>query len=406
MINAKESLSEVITKLRGKFDKNAWIGDQPSFNADIIDLYSSSNGRVDPSFHGKYDAVWFVQTQLFLYPLAWKLAIDESVRLLGEFGVLVVRTRDINTGTLFGLKSHLARSYNINCNLIDQIKGQDESVISIFSINRKNLESYLDRNWTIGILSNGAKNENICNLISKALEIKDDCDLDFIICGPVINSPEGANCRFYNVGNEDNLARIGEKKNIIIKEAKYENILLIHDRYQLNSDFFHGFDIFGYDFDFVTVRQSYESGKLFPAYVGFKSKEFRWQSPLYSSDSRDLFDGHFLNGGLIVIKKTIGAFLNFNTLLLHNEAEDVEISFMLSMHGVTPRYNLFSSAVTVGVGENHTNSFKKISRISSRRLDKKALKVMLYIWQILPLSVQTKFKRSFFFEKAKNLFLG
>jgi hypothetical protein len=70
-----------------------------------------------------------------------------------------------------------------------------------------------------------------------------------------------------------------------------------------------------------------------------------------------LHNGHFINGGLIILKRHVAEVLNFNSLLLHNEAEDVELSFMLRSHGIVPRINPHSSAVAIGIPDSYTGTF-------------------------------------------------
>lgn len=383
----------------------AWIGGKPSVGAEPIELWCASNGRVSPEFHQQFDVIWFYETPIFNYSLNWRLALDEILRLAAAEAVLVLRSVDQATGTLFELKSKLYRHPSFDCSLLKQVALDDGSTVSVIRIKRENLPDYRSNRWSVGILSNGQKNKNIKNLIVQMIRLAEGRAIEFIICGPAFDIGLDCDHAFINLAANDSLPRVGEKKDLITKTAKYENVALFHDRYCIGDDFFSGFDLYGYDFDFVTVRQSYESGAFFPGYVGFKKPEMRWQSPSYSKDSRVLFEGHYLNGGLMIIKRHIALCSSINPLLLHNEAEDVELGFVLAAQGITPRVNLFSSAVTVGVPDTYTSTFRLVASSNGKSKRQLLVSYLLRVWLLLPSRLKVSMKRSKVFEKAKNMLL-
>ncbi len=349
--------------------------------------------------------IWFYETPLFNYSLNWRLAVDEVLRLAAAEAVLIIRSVDQATGTLFELKSKLHRHPSFDCFLETQVVLGDGSTVSVIKITRKNLSDYKSDRWSVGILSNGKKNENVRDLIAQMVRLAEGRTIEFIICGPTFDIGLDCDHAFTDLTSNDSLPRVGEKKYLITKMAKYENVALFHDRYRVGEDFFSGFESFGYDFDFVTVRQSYESGAFFPGYVGFKKPEMRWQSPSYSKDSRVLFEGHYLNGGLMIIKRHIAMCTSVNPLLLHNEAEDVELGFVLAAQGVTPRMNLFSSAVTVGVPDTYTSTFRLVANSGDDAKRRLFVSYLLKMWLLLPPRLKLYIKRSKIFEKAKSMLL-
>jgi len=386
--------------------KNAWIGDYPIINATIINPMQGTNFRVSSEYHQKFDVVWIFECNIFELIHSWRLLLDESIRLLGDSGILVVRTSDNKFGTLFGLKSFICRNPNYQVYLEAQYF-LDDSTISVLKIKRLNIKSLKSKDWTFGILSNGEKNKNIIELISKLESIKRGLRVEYIVAGPeIIELNSKIKIKYIEVAN-DGLARISEKKNKIINEATNENVVIIHDRYQVNDDFFSGFDSFGYDFDFMTVRQLYPSGSEFPSYLAFMANKKIWESPCRIDSYDQVFEGSFLNGGLIILKKSTGNLINFNALLLHNEAEDVEIGMQLGVHGIVPRINTISSAITIGINEEYTDTFIKSAAKgvgSSEASENFLKKIILRLWLKLPVVVKNKIKNTYLYEKAKNLY--
>jgi len=259
-----------------KNENSAWIGDSlsPLSGTELV-LDLSTNMRLDPSHHGKYKTVWIYSKSIFEYFDSWKIILDETIRTIDEEGNLIVRSIDSEFGTLFDLKSQLFRNKNLSTTLIKQIKINDSELISIFHIKRLAPSLYRDKSWSIGILSNGQKEDLIIRLINSLSDANTNhIPLEFIIAGPYLKSvvSDDINIKYVIPDIDDNLPRISEKKNKIILNANNSNIAIFHDRYICDKNYFEGFEQFGYDFDYLTIRQSYESGLEFPSYLSFKNK--------------------------------------------------------------------------------------------------------------------------------------
>ncbi|NUW73831.1 hypothetical protein HOP38_15115 [Vibrio mediterranei] len=400
--NKDEAFYYICENISGN-DKVAWLGDCPIIKSDAVSLNASTNYRAHSSLHAKYDAILLTEKELFsLYPNSWKLVLDEAIRMLCSKGTLIVRTKDSQEGTLFDFKSCLGRNPNNQVSLVDQkiIAGE---TISVFSVIRLNNDYYKDSSWTFGILSNGEKNENVISLVRKAIKLSGKTKVEFLIAGPKIDElSEYDNVRFI-FRTKDNLPRISEKKKLILQEASNANVLLIHDRYQIDDNFFDGFIDFGYDFDFITVRQKYPSGVEFPSYLYFPVNKKIWQSPVKIENLDKAFDSSFLNGGLLVVKKHLADKCNFNALLLHNEAEDVEVSMQMCSIGIYPRINTISVAHTIGINEEYTNTFATDSDVQTKGINK-FKKILFSVWCHMPESVRSKIRGTKWYDKAQTLY--
>ncbi|USH03262.1 hypothetical protein K6Q96_04390 [Grimontia kaedaensis] len=400
---SKDEAFYYIQQYVNRDNRVAWIGSKPVLSSEAMPLDSSTNYRVHSSLHKQFGTVLLVESELFSkYPHCWRLVLDEAIRLIPSEGILVFRTRDSENGTLFSLKSVLSRNPNTKTELVSQ-KNFANEIISTFKIQRLNLEHYNNSSWTVGILSNGTKNENVVNLVNKAKSLSSSVSLEFIIAGPKIDEIDDREDVRFVFTDTDELPRISEKKHLIMQKARNSNVLIIHDRYQLSDNFFKGFEDFGYDFDFITVRQKYPSGSEFPAYLYFPVNKKIWQSPVKVEKFNQVYDSSFINGGLIILKKHLADECNFNSLLLHNEAEDVEISMQMCSLGLYPRINTISLAHTLGIDESYTesfissDSFKRVKVFSIRRL-------MLTVWLKIPEKVRKNIRGSGVYEKAKTYY--
>ena len=388
--------------------KSAWFGYMPVVDADPIDFCKGTNYRVSADIHGKYDLVWLYENSL-LHNSNWPLILDESIRLFSESGLLIIRFKESAFGTVFALKQHIGRSILWKAEVIIQSLLKDGSIVLVVKINRLNYEEKSDKSWSIGVLSNGLKPKNVIHLFDSISEQITEQNVEYIVAGPRIDGLSKYNVIYVSEYFQDDLPRISQKKNEIIDASKNVNIAIFHDRYFVNEGFFEGFEKFGYDFEYVTVRQNYESGEAFPSYTGFLTREYKWQNPCFVSEFDHLMVGAFLNGGLIVLKNKLAKQLKFNHLLLHNEAEDVEFAWQLRLNGVIPRINALSSATTLGLVSSYTNTFVKFPintnlSITTFRLNSNTDKLIILVWKIIPVKLKMIIGQSKFYEKAKRKF--
>lgn len=401
---------KILNKISG--DTHIWFGRFPIVNADVIDFNKGTNYRVSPDLHGKYDNVWLYERPFNAFP-QWELILDESLRLLKDGGSLIIRYHDNNIFAVYALKNKLFRSFVNSITLTEQITLSDGQTVSIFKV-KKLLPLNLNQNsWTIGVLSNGEKIDNLVKLFDSILNQKNERDIELIVAGPYSQILDKYNVHYVCSEMPDKLARISEKKNAIIEEASNDNLLIIHDRYVLDDGFFKGFDSWGYDFEFVTVKQAYEDGTYYPSYCGFDEKRNFWTPHKYSKKYDYLSDGAFINGGLMIFKTYIAKKLNFNALLLHREAEDIEISWQYRYNGMTPRINTISSATCIGLNSSYTKDYIEfthepkvlLSHFNHNEISTITAEGIIYkIWKKIPSRLKAILKKTGVTNYVKTMF--
>lgn len=348
--------------------KSAWIGENKlSFPADKITFTPDTNFRLSPTLHGKYDIVWLCEKNLFS-DLSWPVILDEALRLLGEQGMIITQSIDNNVGSIWELKAYLFRHPARRVALEKQLilpPQNGAGTLSVFNVTRLDYSFYQSNRWSIGVITNGKKNDNVVNLITKLKNLSgNDISLEFIVAGPFDRESlqdDSIEIKTVSTHVQDDLARISEKKALIGRLAKFENVAIFHDRYQVDDNFFTGFDKFGYDFDFLSILQSFEDGTFLASNL-FLSSRKTFKVHIFYSRSPDILGNiAYVNGGLMIFKKNVLNKINFNPLLLHNEAEDLELSLLLRENGIIPRLNIFSSAVTVGIPVSTYSFFRQVT---------------------------------------------
>lgn len=301
-------------------------------------------------YHNKFKYIFLYDFSITNY-LNWKLLLDEILRFFHKNGKLVIHIMNGKYSSIWGIKSFLSDKVNFKLNFVNQINLTSDKCKVEFNLGRK---IYLSRDWTVGIPSNGNRNSQIYNLI-KSIEkarkyyiskYKKNMNVQIIIIGPEHKIFNKFNVEFYDPNPKTNLSFLGKKKNLIVKKSKYENILLIHDRYTLNYNFFASFEKWGFDFDFCTINQYDTKGRIYDPllYMDEIDKKNMQMYRIYRSFED--FNNLYINGGLIIGKKNIFKKINFNPCLLQNEAEDIELAIRLLYRGIVARLNSYTCAVT------------------------------------------------------------
>lgn len=342
-----------------------WIGENSPFDINSVNILTSDNFRLSSSHHGKYKYVWFYENLLSdIY--AWRNILDELIRLIDYEGTIILRFEENENLSVINLKKFLFRNQLLETvNIIDKFEKKNENhniaskyeheLILVLNIKRKHYSIYKNNTWTFTILTQGSKIDNVVQFCKSIRELE-KTKSQIVIFGPKSDEYEKYNVEYIEVKYETKYANISEKKNDLLKYVKNENLMIVHDRYKLNDDFFSGFEYYGYDFDFLTIRQNYENKKIFPFYLKLE-KEMIWSKIYYSSTEKYANSNVFLNGGLLIFKtKTLNS-IGFNSLIFWDEGEDVELSNVMMEKSVIPRINLFSSSTTLGIDENYTSTF-------------------------------------------------
>jgi hypothetical protein len=194
--------------------------------------------------------------------------------------------------------------------------------------------------WSFGIVSNGEKNDWVLELIS-SIEDQKIPEYEIIICGPspfVENSfVKNNNIKIIRdvVLQDDIRAPIAHKKNAIIKEAQYNNLCIMHDRYLLQLNWFENFERYGNYFDALCLKTLTSEGKRFGV---------DWMKFCYPLTDRfkinralaynEWHEEAIIPGGVILVKKNLIEPFMLDERLHWDEIEDMQFSKIAYLNGL------------------------------------------------------------------------
>jgi hypothetical protein len=143
---------------------------------------------------------------------------------------------------------------------------------------------------------------------------------------------------------------ITRKKNIIIENAKYENIVLLHDYIIFDNNWYNGFIKFGNNFDICINKIINKNGKRFRDYTLFPLNIpnlplIYHQRCLLPYDFYNIEKTNkylYISGSYYVIKKHIANKYKLNEDLTWGEGEDYEFCLRIQKDNILIKCNQYS----------------------------------------------------------------
>ena len=248
------------------------------------------------------------------------------------------------------------------------------------------LSNDLVNRWSFGIVSNGVKNNWVLEQIKSILD-QNIADFEIIICGP---SPfEGGvhfNDRVKIINDfkleEDIRAPISHKKNLIIKEAQYNNLCIMHDRIILPKSWFNNLKKYGNYFDILSLRiVNQNNERILVDWMTFCSP----LASLYRRNRALMYDEWddevIVPGAVFIAKKNLIEGFMFDERLYWDEMEDIYFSKIAHLRGLL---------IDIDCG-NHfiTKEVRQFSQ-SSGWVNLKIFSIILWIKSVVLISLRLK----------------
>ncbi|HSX39802.1 MAG TPA: hypothetical protein VLI92_04420 [Candidatus Saccharimonadales bacterium] len=199
--------------------------------------------------------------------------------------------------------------------------------------------------WTFGIITNGKRDEWMNTLI-ESIRSQKIPNYEILVCGQYYVRDEN-DIHYIPFEQRYYEAWITKKKNLIVKQAKYENICMLHDRLFLDKDWYKGMQSWGNCFEHLGCKQLFEDkrvgdwvvldsgrGTFYPIYnVGYNFVSLL--------DYKDHDNKVFLGGQLHIFKKSIVEKILWNEtyLWVDRKPEDLDLALRLRDSGFLTRFN-------------------------------------------------------------------
>jgi len=211
--------------------------------------------------------------------------------------------------------------------------------------------------FTFGIITNG-NNDIFLNKIIGSIINNNISKYEIIIVGNIsIKCNNTISIFYFNENYKKNW--ITKKKNIIALNAKYDNIVMLHDYIILENNWYEGFIKYGDNFDWCITKIINNNGNRFRDYTLFPY-DVDFSKIKYSPTIIDKYFGEncllpynfvnniktnkymYISGAYYIIKKHIATKFLLDENLIWGKSEDVEYSKRLHENGIIIKCNPYS----------------------------------------------------------------
>jgi len=245
--------------------------------------------------------------------------------------------------------------------------------------------------WTFGIITSGGREAWLENII-KSIRQQAIPNFEIIVCGTYFDRKE-PNFRYIPFNRRDDKGWITKKKNIIAREAKFQNLCIMHDRIFLDKNWFSGIKKWGNCFEVMAVPQFFEGTKeRFGDWVcnkGFSKETANDFIPLRGGylEYKDWDIDVPTYAAITIIKKYIFEKNGFNETLYWNEYDDLLLHKSISSKGYILRMNpdaiVFSKTKSVfDLKWKHTFDPLKLGKLKNVSFFQKATAYLFHCFNI------------------------
>lgn len=193
--------------------------------------------------------------------------------------------------------------------------------------------------WSFGIVSDGRKNDRILAIINQIEQFYIP-NFEILICGPSpsINLPGFVKVLEDGELYFDSRIPISKKKNKIIEHAKFNNLVLFHDRFSFPEDWYENILKQGNYFDGFCIRIVDEDTKMYRVQDWISTSLYHFEfKKLFHNKSMLAYNEWVpnwnVNGGFMIIKKHLISRVKLNPFLHWGEAEDGDLCRRLDADG-------------------------------------------------------------------------
>lgn len=151
---------------------------------------------------------------------------------------------------------------------------------------------------------------------------------EILLLGPVIFA-DTDRVKYIHFSDNEKPKWVTRKKNVLVSLATYDNVVLFHDYFVFDKDWYKNYLEFGEDWDVCSNAQLLINGKRhFTDWV-------TWDSPIYPRYSSLNYDDWthtkymYQSGGYMLVKKKFMSLYPMNEDMMWGTAEDVEWSLRM-----------------------------------------------------------------------------
>ncbi len=225
---------------------------------------------------------------------------------------------------------------------LEENKKENRSILVLKKIKDALVPQDNIKSWTFGIITDGKREEWVDKEIDSIIALNIP-HFEIIVCG-VYNEKCKKNVKYLKFNSE--IPWICKKKNFICQNSKYENIVLTHDKYLFDKNWYIGMKKYGNYFEVLSCIIKDVNGNRAGDWISYGTD---WGNipKIGFLNYNDWDKTGYISGGLYILKKSIWKKVKWDNKLLWRQAEDVKLSKDFFYKGILSRFNPYSKCTTL-----------------------------------------------------------
>lgn len=198
--------------------------------------------------------------------------------------------------------------------------------------------------WSFGILSDGSKQDVLEQQIKSIIALKIP-HFEIIICGKYSSKNKRKFLKVIDFPYK--LAWITRKKNLIVKNAKYENIVMTHNRFNFDKNWYEGMKRYGNYFEVLMCRILDPRGRRAGDWLTYgRDIRDRWINDTGLLEYEDWDSNLNINGSFYILKKSSWKKCPWDESRVWGQSDDDWMALDFHEKGLVPRFNKHSTIYT------------------------------------------------------------
>jgi hypothetical protein len=269
-----------------------------------------------------------------------KILLKEWFNFLKVGGRLIVEMENNDILSFDQLKLEIRLLFEEKIKIIfSNEKGNERQIVlekEILSLRKRDSIN----KWTFGIITDGSKGDALENQIQSIVNLKIPF-FEIIICGHYQDLKKREYIK--NIPFKEKIAWITKKKNLICKKAKYENLVITHNRFIFDEGWFDGMKKYGNYFEVLSCKILSPSRKRAGDWLTYgRNIEDRWINEIGLLEYNDWDENGIINGSFHILKKSVWEKCPWDESRVWGMKEDDFLSLSFREKGIVPRFNQFS----------------------------------------------------------------
>jgi len=372
------------------------VSEVPEYSLLIPHFYQVPSNLYRPSQFFSSGSLDFVYSKDVATTKFYKILLKEWFDLIRKGGYLVLCTQPKDLLSCEELSPLIKDLFGNTAVILSQGKEGSVEFLVIKKLSRSKRLLGNINSWTFGIITGGSRPENVASFVESVRRQKVP-NYEVIISGKWKES-FGKDTRVVNQTRAANKGHITKMKNVLCKEAKYENIILVHDRVVLKDTWFEGMKLYGNSFELLACPQLDYQGNRAGDWLTLGGPiDTPYNAGALEYDDWD--ENVYVSGTITVLKRSVWKEKPWDEKVFWNKGEDIKLTFDLRDKGYIARFNPYSEAIVTnwrhGSFPLHERNLYKLGR-------KKKMLFRRFLWFFLRVTNNNSYvvaAREFVFKK-------